>query len=682
MFYETQSLLEGPNAEIQATVPTYGGANLSQATLMANVGTTLATPIVVHVASDEGEGTGVSNVSVRLSNAQTSPALTCFPQGGYADPGSILTNSQGDAYCYVEFTGSGTGTYNVVVGAGAISGSSTSVEALETFGPFTFTSIPGAPAAVRIISGNNQVGDIAQTLNPLVAELVDANGNAVQGQAMVWSVSPAIAATISGTQTVTDNNGLVSVYAALNASATGAVQVIAALKSNPSISATFLLSPVGAVTSLLKVSGDQQTAAAGTNFSNPLVVQLANAAGAVANYPVQFAGAGVSVANSVVSTNTSGQASVIVKAGTTVGPATVTAMAAQYELTFNLYVTSPSLLPTAVAAVSGNNQSATEGSAFAAPLVVQVSSQAGPLANIPVTFFATGPVTLSALTVTTNSNGQAQITVQAGSIAGVATVTAAVGAGSSTFSFTFNLTVLPQPPSSAVAIFGTGHLAGKSDLAPVGSVDGNFTLISCPSAACASNGSGAYNPYVTLTGQYPFPTWLANTGTAQWIGPARGGNEMSVDSPGQYVYRQTFDLTGFNLSTVVLNGSFAIDDQLGYIQLNGATVGPSSTSFSTLTPFTISSGFVQGENTIDFYVSNGPTGGIYNPTGLIAELSGAGVLAATGPPPAITAGGIVQWTARSRQSSPASGCRYSGAIWQAPRPPGRAISRPLLAGRK
>jgi uncharacterized protein (TIGR03437 family) len=107
------------------------------------------------------------------------------------------------------------------------------------------------------------------------------------------------------------------------------------------------------------------------------------------------------------------------------------------------------------------------------------------------------------------------------------------------------------------------------------------------------------------------------------------------------VYRETFDLTGFDLSTVVLSGSFAIDDQSGSISLNGVTAGPTSKSFSSLTPFTLSSGFVQGKNTIDFLVTNGPTGGIYNPTGLIVELSGTGTLAATGPPPTITAGGIV-----------------------------------------
>jgi hypothetical protein len=176
---------------------------------------------------------------------------------------------------------------------------------------------------------------------------------------------------------------------------------------------------------------------------------------------------------------------------------------------------------------------------------------------------------------------------------------------------------------SPISVFGTGYVAGGPGLAAVGSVDGNFTLISCPSGACVSNGNGGYDAFVTLTGQYPFPTWLADTSSAQWIGPANGGNEATTDPSGLYQYRQTFDLTGFKLATVVLTGSFATDNS-GYIQLNGVTVGPANSSFSSLTDFSLTSGFKSGINTLDFFVTNGPVGGTFNPTGLIVELSGAG----------------------------------------------------------
>jgi FG-GAP-like repeat len=190
--------------------------------------------------------------------------------------------------------------------------------------------------------------------------------------------------------------------------------------------------------------------------------------------------------------------------------------------------------------------------------------------------------------------------------------------------------------ASPVPIFGTGHLTGSSNnLIGPGAVDGNFTLVSCPTAeACVNNGnsgsSGGYDAFVTLTGQYPFPLWYANTTSAYWIGPANGGNEATIDAQGVYDYKETFDLTGFDLSTVEIGGSFATDSS-GTIKLNGVTVGPSNSSPSSLTPFNLTTGFVQGMNTIDFIVTNGPSAAPENPTGLFVELSGTGSLTSSQP---------------------------------------------------
>jgi hypothetical protein len=168
-----------------------------------------------------------------------------------------------------------------------------------------------------------------------------------------------------------------------------------------------------------------------------------------------------------------------------------------------------------------------------------------------------------------------------------------------------------------IPVLGTGHVAGSSALAPVGTIDGNFTLVSCPAGApCVSNGKGGFDAFVTLTGGFPIPPWVANTSSAQWIGPASGGHEVTYD------YRETFDLTGFNVSTVAMSGAFATDNA-GFFQLNGVTVGPTSPTFNALTAFSINSGFVAGLNTLDFLVTNAP-GGSGNPTGLFVEASGTG----------------------------------------------------------
>ncbi len=104
---------------------------------------------------------------------------------------------------------------------------------------------------------------------------------------------------------------------------------------------------------------------------------------------------------------------------------------------------------------SGNNQSASVNTAFPLPLVVQVTTS-GSLANVPVQFTASGPISLSANTATTDATGRAQVTVTAGSVTGPATVTATVASATGTGSQTFNLTVLPPAPNVTASSFVNG----------------------------------------------------------------------------------------------------------------------------------------------------------------------------------------------------------------------------------
>jgi hypothetical protein len=177
------------------------------------------------------------------------------------------------------------------------------------------------------------------------------------------------------------------------------------------------------------------------------------------------------------------------------------------------------------------------------------------------------------------------------------------------------------PPIAVGGLIGTGYLAGGSALAPVGSLDGNFQLLSCPSGPCPNQA------FVALTGvSFPGP-WVPNTGSAQWIGPAFGGVETGIDPVGVYDYQEKFDLTGFDLSTVVVTGSFAADNEAD-LQLNGVPAGFSSPGFHVWTPFTLASGFQPGVNTLDFLVTNF-LGGYFNPSGLIVEVTGTGTRPAT-----------------------------------------------------
>ena len=336
-FNETQSLITSQGASvIEANPPRFAFQSLFDANLSAPIGTTLSTPIQTLVAGLGVASNGVGNVSIRILNLQTAPTLTCVTLGA-ADPGSVLSDAQGNTNCYPTFNGSGTGQFYLLIG-GVPGTDVSSALYLQEYGPYTFTSIPGAPAAVQIISGNDQVAPIGQALNPLVAKLVDAQGNVVPGQTMVWSVSPPGAASLTNGPPTTDNNGEITTAATLGLLASAGCTITVALQSNPAISATFTETIPGAITSMTKVSGDNQTAHVGANFANPLVIKLVNASGPVANFPVHILVSGPVLTYDLDDTDNNGQASLPVKAGATTGAATITVVAGALTQTFTLTV--------------------------------------------------------------------------------------------------------------------------------------------------------------------------------------------------------------------------------------------------------------------------------------------------------------------------------------------------------
>jgi uncharacterized protein (TIGR03437 family) len=204
---------------------------------------------------------------------------------------------------------------------------------------------------------------------------------------------------------------------------------------------------------MTKIAGDGQTAQTGTTFPTQLVVQINTASGPARGYPVQFLVNGpVSlVEGTTIGTDVNGRATVTAKAGTLAGTATVTAVAGALNQTFTLTITSTPTAPppNGLSIVTGNPQSAIINTAFISPLVVQVNSTAGPVSGYLVSFSSTGPVSISTAAATTNSSGQASITVTAGVATGTATVTASI----SGYSQVFNLTVLPTGPTLGPSSF-------------------------------------------------------------------------------------------------------------------------------------------------------------------------------------------------------------------------------------
>jgi hypothetical protein len=121
---------------------------------------------------------------------------------------------------------------------------------------------------------------------------------------------------------------------------------------------------------------------------------------------------------------------------------------------------------------------------------------------------------------------------------------------------------------------------------------------------------------VVNSGVFPMGPWLNNGPSSKWIAPQ--ANQTNGNPQGDYTYHTTFDLTGLNPATAVLLGQWGADNT-AVMKLNGAAVA-SVVGFAGLTPFSLNGGFVPGINTLDFVVTNWPSGP--SPTGLRVEISG------------------------------------------------------------
>ena len=135
-------------------------------------------------------------------------------------------------------------------------------------------------------------------------------------------------------------------------------------------------------------------------------------------------------------------------------------------------------------------------------------------------------------------------------------------------------------------------------------------------------GSNGQTRILTSAGGYPVPPYIGDNSLSTWIGP-NGSDDL--DGPiGVYIYRTTFNLNGFDLSSVLISGLWSTDNAGMDIFINGHSLGytTSTTQYSAgFASFVINNYFVSGINTIDFWVRN--DGG---PTALRTELTGTGEL--------------------------------------------------------
>lgn len=187
----------------------------------------------------------------------------------------------------------------------------------------------------------------------------------------------------------------------------------------------------------------------------------------------------------------------------------------------------------------------------------------------------------------------------------------------------------PATQAASPSFESTSSAAAWQVATQVGGVDGAY----------ASFPTTGFAPAVTVTGrQTEGISWIANV--------ASGSNAVYVGTWTFFVFRQTFDLTGFDASTASLQFQWAADDSgEGFadrgswrpkFSLNGGSLvdgnWPTGNTYGFSPVTTVSSGFVSGLNTIDFYVEgNGVTDGFaLRSLGVVAQVPEPGTWALFG----------------------------------------------------
>jgi uncharacterized repeat protein (TIGR01451 family) len=308
-------------------------------------------------------------------------------------------------------------------------GSVTSVELPTPAADAEVTAVAPAPPALTIVSGDGSAGYGGQSAT-LVVQLLDAAGAPMAGATITWTGASLATCT-------TGSDGRCSNTVSFNG--TSGFFTVNAAYLPAGVSVDFNLQSVSAA--LAVASGDNQAGPANGSPAQPLVV-FATDDGNPASVPIHWSvvSGDATVAPTDTTSGADGLASTVVTFGPGTGPVQVQAQRTDAGETAVFTVTAAART---LVKVSGDNQNAATGTAFAAPLVVQANLGATPEAGVDITW-TTASSTISLVpTSPTDGAGRGSAQVTCGAVAETFTVTAALTSDPTqavTFSGTCTLT--------------------------------------------------------------------------------------------------------------------------------------------------------------------------------------------------------------------------------------------------
>jgi hypothetical protein len=485
------------------------------------VGNDFATALQVEVTDAFGNPIENANVAFGIEPGNSGASAT------FNGNSTVFTSAEGVAAAPTLIAGNNAGQFTVAATVGSLTQE------------FSLTNTAGAAGDIAVVGGNGQNTTIGSAFSQVLQVLVtDSLGNPISGESVTFT-APASgpSGVFSKPATVQTNAQGIATAPAFTANQQIGNFTVTASIPGVAAAATFNLTITAVPAAIAVSSGSGQKATVVAAFANPLQVLVTNAgkkpvAGITVAFAIPANGPGGELAGPACAvTNANGIAtSPLVIANAVAGSFTVLATVAGAAGPAKFTLTNTAGVAASVTMLSGSDQSAAAGKAFAKPLEAQVKDSFGnPVSGATVTFAApgTGATGLfgkkSGITALTNAGGIAIASAfTANTTVGNFHVTASVaGVGTQA---TFSLSNLSSAPTKAKADAGLAQSAAVNQAFGTAlqvlvtnsqgkAVSGVWVTFSTPASGASGNfsGTGSISVQTNAGGIATAPTLTANT---------------------------------------------------------------------------------------------------------------------------------------------------------------------------
>lgn len=414
-------------------------ANAGSSTTVVTLTPDVATAKVISLTATPGaivaDGTATSLLVAMIEDATGNPVpaanVTWSTSLGTLSSGATTTDATGKATVTLKGTVAGSATITAATTAGSLTTNVTLSPDGTTAKVIDLTATPSS------ITANGS------STSTLVATISDVNGNPVGSGAVVnWQATSGYLAAVS---TTTDANSKATVL--LTSSTTMGTATVTASSAAGSANALVAFTPDQAAARVISLTATPSSLTANGSDQSELVATVEDAYGnkMSAGAAVSWTTTDGTLASSTTLTDASGKARVMLTAGSSMGLATVRAIAAAGSAQANVQFVADVASARVVALVASPTTIKANGSDVSTFVATLEDASGNPMPAGVTVSWSTTRGTLASGTTVTGGNGKATVTLT-GTVAGAATVTASAVAGSATAA----VTLIPDSATAAV----------------------------------------------------------------------------------------------------------------------------------------------------------------------------------------------------------------------------------------